>query len=375
MQSLPITNVTPRVQYIAVNAQTVFNVPFVFFAQGDLTVYQTPVGTTPNDATNVLILTTNYTVQLNPVTFVGTITLNVGANAGDIITIVRSMSYQRLNFYMPGFGNFTPDAVNTDFETDTLLIQQNNMYNTVITPRYNLSANPLSPTDLYLPVLPANCIWAKDPTNSFIQAVTLPGGSTVLPTNANGIAYFTNAAGQLASTAAVNSAVLVTTNAGVPQLSATMTNGQVIIGSTGATPTAATLTAGAGITVTNGAGAITISAVAAGYTWNNVVAAAQALVAENAYVTNRAAGVTYTLPAAGVLGDSIKIDGGTAGGITTIAQNAGQQIVINGLATTVGVAGTLTATGAGDCLVMSCITPGANTVWRVDSSMGNWIPA
>lgn len=41
-----------------------------------------------------------------------------------------------------------------------------------------------------------------------------------------------------------------------PQLT---TNGQLIIGSTSAVPVAATLTAGAGITVTNGAGSITIA--------------------------------------------------------------------------------------------------------------------
>ena len=45
-----------------------------------------------------------------------------------------------------------------------------------------------------------------------------------------------------------------------------MTNGQVIIGSTGATPVAAALTAGANITITNGAGSITIASTAAGGT-------------------------------------------------------------------------------------------------------------
>ena len=38
------------------------------------------------------------------------------------------------------------------------------------------------------------------------------------------------------------------------------TNGQLLIGSTGANPVAATITAGSNITVTNGAGSITIAA-------------------------------------------------------------------------------------------------------------------
>jgi hypothetical protein len=43
-----------------------------------------------------------------------------------------------------------------------------------------------------------------------------------------------------------------------------LTNGQLVIGSTGAGPQAATLTAGTGITITNAAGAITISATGSG---------------------------------------------------------------------------------------------------------------
>lgn len=46
-----------------------------------------------------------------------------------------------------------------------------------------------------------------------------------------------------------------------PQLT---TNGQLIIGSTGAFPVAATITAGSGITVTNGAGSVTIAATGGG---------------------------------------------------------------------------------------------------------------
>ena len=46
------------------------------------------------------------------------------------------------------------------------------------------------------------------------------------------------------------------------------TNGQLVIGSTGVDPVLATVTAGAGITVTNGAGSITISSPDSGIAWN-----------------------------------------------------------------------------------------------------------
>jgi hypothetical protein len=59
-----------------------------------------------------------------------------------------------------------------------------------------------------------------------------------------------------------NSARLVTNSSGVPSWSSSMTNGQVIIGSTSGTPTPATLTAGTNVSITNGAGSITINSTA-----------------------------------------------------------------------------------------------------------------
>jgi hypothetical protein len=199
MPSLPITAVIPRKQYTAVLNQTVFNIPFIFFAVTDITVYYTPVGTTPNDATQLILQPGAYTVQQNAVTFVGTITLAAPAAAGDIVTIVRSMPYQRLNFYIPGFGNFTPDAVNTDFSSEVLMIQQEIMFNQTVTPRYNLTAAPVVPTDTILPILGANQLWAKNAANTGFIAIDIPAGSAVLPTVPATIAVFTDAIGTIQS--------------------------------------------------------------------------------------------------------------------------------------------------------------------------------
>ena len=181
---------------------------------------------------------------------------------------------------------------------------------------------------------------------------------------------YSSAANTVAGLATANSAVLVTTSAGVPVMSSTMTNGQVIIGSTGATPTAATLSAGAGIAITNAGGSITIANTGAGFTWTDVTGATQTLAAQNGYVTDRAGGVTYTLPASGVLGDEIVVVGKS--GIATLAQNANQQILISSSSSTVGVGGSLVADIAGCCITLTCITAGASTVWRASTSMGNW---
>lgn len=54
--------------------------------------------------------------------------------------------------------------------------------------------------------------------------------------------------------------ILVNDGSGNLSEAAALTNGQLLIGSTGAAPSAATLTQGSGITITNGAGTITIAA-------------------------------------------------------------------------------------------------------------------
>ena len=156
-----------------------------------------------------------------------------------------------------------------------------------------------------------------------------------------------------------------------PQLLGPLTDGQLLIGDTaGVTPVAATLTAGSGVSIVNGAGSITISASSAGLTWTDVTSATQALSVENGYLTDRGAGVTYTLPATASIGDEIRIIGKL--GLATIAQNAGQQILIGSSSSTVGVGGSVVATNVGDCITLFCITSGASTIWRAGSTMGNW---
>lgn len=89
----------------------------------------------------------------------------------------------------------------------------------------------------------------------------LPGFTTATyptTTTINQI-LFSSAANTLTGLTTANSAALVTSSAGVPSFSGSMTNGQVIIGSTGGTPTPAILTAGSGVSIVNAAGSITIS--------------------------------------------------------------------------------------------------------------------
>ncbi|CAB4127705.1 hypothetical protein UFOVP93_43 [uncultured Caudovirales phage] len=159
-----------------------------------------------------------------------------------------------------------------------------------------------------------------------------------------------------------NSAVLVTTSAGVPVFSGTMTDGQIIIGSSGATPTAATLTAGSGISITNAGGSITIATTDVANNWTVVTGTAQQMAVNSGYVSNNAALVTLTLPSTAAVGSIIQMQGLGAGG-WQIAQNASQLIHIGSQVTTTGVSGYLAYTNQYDSLTLLCVV--ANTTWAV----------
>lgn len=160
---------------------------------------------------------------------------------------------------------------------------------------------------------------------------------------------------------------------GASAISATtaLTNGQLLIGNTGAAPSVAALTAGSGISITNGAGSITIAQSAvpgAGLVWNDQTTTSVTMAAGNAYIADNAALVTLTLPGTAALGDVFAVQGKGAG-LWTIAQAAGQTIHFGSVATTAGVGGSLSATNQYDAIELVCIT--ANTTFAVRFAIGN----
>jgi len=117
---------------------------------------------------------------------------------------------------------------------------------------------------------------------------------------------------------------------------------------------------GTGITVTGtGPGdTVTITNTGVFFTWQVITAANQNLVKGNGYIANRAAGVTFTLPATAAVGDTFRVVNVNGGGFT-VSQNALQNIRIGDQVTTVGVGGSLASTALGDTLEIICYV--ANT--------------
>jgi len=109
-----INDTTPRAQYTATSGQTVFSVPFEFFSNSDLVVYQN---------TTLKTLTTHYTVTGAGVTGGGSITLVTGATAGDVITIIRDIPVKRITDF-PSSGPFNIEALNSDLDRLTAMIRE-----------------------------------------------------------------------------------------------------------------------------------------------------------------------------------------------------------------------------------------------------------
>jgi hypothetical protein len=147
-----------------------------------------------------------------------------------------------------------------------------------------------------------------------------------------------------------------------------LTNGQLLIGNTGNDPSAATLTAGTGISISTGAGSITISGTGGGLTWTDVTGTSQAMAVNNGYTANNAALVTLTLPSTAAYGSIIAVVGKGAG-LWTIAQNSGQTIHFGSVNSTTGAGGSVAATKQYDVIYLLCTV--AKTDFTVLQSIGN----
>ena len=120
-------------------------------------------------------------------------------------------------------------------------------------------------------------------------------------------------------------------------------------------------------TGTPGTNQIVFDVIGGGVTWSREAGAAIAAVQGHGYVNTNVALTTITLPLTAALGTVIEVMGESAG-LYTIAQNAGQNIQFGNLSTTVGVGGSLEATGRYAAIKLICRIP--NLTWSVIANVG-----
>ena len=146
-----------------------------------------------------------------------------------------------------------------------------------------------------------------------------------------------------------------------------LTDGQLVIGDTGGVAVAASLASADGsVTITPGAGTIDL-AIVPGISWSVETGISLSTAVNSGYITNRAGGISYTLPTTAAIGSIVRIC--SIQGLWTIAQDAGVSIVFGLFTTTVGAGGTLVATNVSDAIEVVCTV--ADTTWAVLSSVGN----
>lgn len=117
---MTITTNPVRNEYTATAAQTVFNYTFRIYNTDEINVYITPAGQDANDATDII---SAYTVTGVDNVAGGTIVLDSGATAGDLITIVSAIPEDRETNYVNN-GDFMPETVNADIDRTVSLVKQ-----------------------------------------------------------------------------------------------------------------------------------------------------------------------------------------------------------------------------------------------------------
>jgi len=91
------------------------------------------------------------------------------------------------------------------------------------------------------------------------------------------------------------------------------------------------------------------------------------MVNSHGYINTNVGLTTFTLPLLANIGDEIQIMGESAAG-WTIAQNAGQNIQIGNVSTTIGVGGSVSSLNRYDCITIRCRV--ANTTCSVTGIVG-----
>jgi hypothetical protein len=148
-----------------------------------------------------------------------------------------------------------------------------------------------------------------------------------------------------------------------------LTNGQVLVGSTGLAPVAATLSAGSGISVTNGAGSVTIANTASSSSFSAISGTTQAAVANTRYSAQNAALTTVTLPAAPAAGDRVSVRAYGTGGFSLVCGAVGQKIQMGNQPSAPG--GSVDSTSQYDSVDVEAQDSGSSAVWLVTSGVGN----
>lgn len=168
--------------FTASSGQTDFTFNFKIYTNTDLKVYKTPSGQAPDDTTDILTLTTDYTVVVDGDNG-GTVTLVSGATINDTLVILRDLPLVRTISYVEN-GDLVASTLNTDQDYQTYLIidKSTEIANTVQLPKSVVGVSVL------LPSVEADSYLKWNSTADALENDTTIPDSVVISTTQAGIA-------------------------------------------------------------------------------------------------------------------------------------------------------------------------------------------
>ncbi len=194
--AITISDTEPRIQYTATGGQTSFTVPFAFFANADLQVFN---GTSQLSFSSAPTNASQYSVTGAGVSGGGSITLgSPGATVNDVITIVREVAIERTTDF-PTSGAFQIDSLNTELDKIIAMAQQLER-DLKLSPRVNTTSS--SSFNLTFPDMVAGKILSANAGGTGLEFSVDASGLLTAESNASTSA--TNAANS--ATAAASSA-------------------------------------------------------------------------------------------------------------------------------------------------------------------------
>ena len=203
--AITISDTEPRIQYTATGGQTSFTVPFAFFANADLQVFN---GTSQLSFSSAPTNASQYSVTGAGVSGGGSITLgSPGATVNDVITIVREVAIERTTDF-PTSGAFQIDSLNTELDKIIAMAQQLER-DLKLSPRVNTTSS--SSFNLTFPDMVAGKILSANAGGTGLEFSVDASG--LLTAEANASTSATNAANSATAAASSASSALNAKNA------------------------------------------------------------------------------------------------------------------------------------------------------------------
>ncbi|HAT5918715.1 TPA: hypothetical protein JAG59_002021 [Legionella pneumophila] len=185
MSNIKINDVFQRIQYAASAGQTQFTIPFPFFDNEYVLVWQNGVELNMGAAPG------QYGISGAGSPSGGLITLVTPAALNDIITIQGEMPIDRTSIYSATISNLTGSDLNGDFNREVVMMKQIQTTQALLQLQYapwlQVSQDPDVTKDRYLPLLAAQQVWRMNEAGNAIEAYTID--NVPAPSNAPFVIY------------------------------------------------------------------------------------------------------------------------------------------------------------------------------------------